>query len=266
MSATLDRREAARAELARALASRQHAFVLHYVGVKFEAADPRITAIAARNLGTGSTACFEIEQELRKQDIDLLAATPAQLDAAERRMLDAFSAFVRTRRNDFWLHWNMRNSLFGFAALENRHKVLGGRPATIPEQNQVDLADRLGDIYGASYAPATDRLRAIAVKNAIPVSYLLDGPEQGRALERREFAVGTRSLLNRIDILYAVATRIHEETLRTHASWRDRAGASGGWIKWAKDHPVAITFAILAPIGSVALVMLKFWTWFQNRP
>ena len=185
--------------------------MLHYVGVKFEAADPRITAIAARNLGTGSTACFEIEQELRKQGLDPLAATPAQLDAAERRMLDTFSAFVRTRRNDFWLHWNMRNSLFGFAALENRHKALGGRPATIPEQNRVDLADRLGDIYGASYAPATERLR-------------------------------------------------------THATWRDRAGASGGWIKWAKDHPVAIAFAILAPVGSVALVVLKFWTWFQTQP
>ena len=250
------------AELKRALASRHHAFVVHYVGATFASVERRVTAVAARNMGTGATDCFEVEEELRRAAIDPMEASAEQIDKAERRMLDAFYAFVRNHPNHFWLHWNMRNSVFGFLGLENRQRELGGYPAIIPEAFRLDLADRLADIHGDSYAEATNRLRSLAVMNGIPLPYLIDGPLQGEALERREFGVGTRSLLNRIDVMYAVATRALEQRLRTASTFRDRVDAAGGLIKWAKEHPVAVGFAIAAPVITVVVGGLKLWDMF----
>lgn len=250
------------AELRRALASRHHAFVLHYVGATFASANRRVTALAARNMGTGVTECFEVEAELRRAAIDPMEASAKEIDIAERRMLDAFCKFVRNHPNHFWLHWNMRNSVFGFLGIENRHRELGGYPVVIPEACRLDLADRLADIYGDSYAATTNRLRSLAVLNGIPVPHLVDGPLQGDALERREFGVGTRSLLNRLDVMYAVATRTAEERLKTASTFRDRVDAAGGFIKWAKEHPVAVGFAIAAPVVTVVLGGIKLWSIF----
>ncbi|WP_199560065.1 hypothetical protein [Sphingomonas psychrotolerans] len=247
------------AELERALASRHHAFVLHYIGATFASAERRVTAVAARNMGTGVTHCFEVEAELRGAAIDPMAASAEQLDKAERRLLDAFYAFARAHPNHFWLHWNMRNSVFGFLGLENRYRELGGYPAAIPDGYRLDLADRLADIHGDSYADTANRLRSLADINGIPLPHLVDGQPQGEALERREFGVGTRSLLNRIDVMYVVATRTLEGRLKTATTFRDRVATAGGWIKWAKGHPVAVGFAIAAPVITVVLGCIKLW-------
>jgi hypothetical protein len=264
MNATLDRRQAARDEIGRAMASRHHAFVIHYVGATFASSERRVTAIAARNLGTGITESFELESELRRLALEPLTASIEQLDHAERKMFDRFYAFVRAHQNHYWLHWNMRNSVFGFAALAGRQKALGGRVATIPDQYRVDLADRMIDLHGDSYADPTNRLRSLAVTNGIALPHLIDGPEQGAALERRDFGAGTRSLANRVDVMYVVAIRANEGTLKTKAKFRDRVAAAGGLVKWAKEHPVAIAFAIAAPVISVVVGGLKLWSWLHG--
>ncbi len=266
MNSIQGRRQAALDEISRAASSRAHAFVLHYVGATFAAAERRITAIAARNLGSGVTECFEIESELRRNGIEPHHASNKELDQAERRMFDRFYAFVREHRNHFWLHWNMRNSMFGFPALENRQIALGGRKATIPDQFRVDLADRLIDIYGDSYANPTNRLRSLAEINRIALPHLIDGPDQGRVLEHGDFAAGTRSLLNRIDVMYVVAIKIFDRTLKTKSTLRDRIATAGGIVRWVKDHPVAIAFAIAAPAITVVLGLLHLWGWFHGMP
>lgn len=259
MTTSPERRKAAREEIARALQSRHHAYVLHYVGESFETPAYRVTAIAARNLGSGATESFDIENVLRGLGLDPSTASDAELDNAERRMLEAFFKFAREHRNFYWLHWNMRNSAFGFQGLENRVRALGGRATIIPEGLRVDLGARMVDLFGDRYADPTHRLRSLALRNQLPLPHLLDGPLQAEAVRRRDFAAATRSLLNRVDVMYAVATKAHEGSIRTHAPLRDRIAGSGGLIKWAKDHPVVAAFAIASPVLGALAAGFKLW-------
>jgi hypothetical protein len=51
-----------------------------------------------------------------------------------------------------YLHWNMRDINYGFAALEHRYRVLGGGPIVIEDDKKIDLARLLIDVYGVGYA------------------------------------------------------------------------------------------------------------------
>lgn len=266
MTTTPERRKIARDEIARALESRRHAFAIHYAGANFAAAERRVVAIVARNLGTGVTYCFELESELRRLGHNPTQSTIDELNLAERKMFDAFYSFVREHKHHYWLHWNMRNSLFGFLGMENRQRALGGKIVEIPEEYRIDLADRLIDLYGDRYAPAVNRLRGLAKRNGIPLPHLMDGIDQGRSVERHDYSAVTRSLLNRIDVMYIVAIKAKEGTLRTDAPWKDRVAGAGGLLKWAKEHPIILVCAIIAPVISLVLFGVRVWEWLQGTP
>jgi hypothetical protein len=259
MTTSPERRAAARDELGRAMTSRRHALVVHYACESFEKPGRRVTAIAARNLGTGATTSFELENELRCAGTDPAQACDAELDRHERKMLDSFYAFVRQHPDHYWLHWNMRDTTFGFPALLNRQKALGGRAAPIAEHYRIDLASRIVDLYGDNYADPKRRLVDLAAHNGLALTHIIDGKVQAERLDSRDFASVTRSMLNRLDILYAVAIKANEGTLKTRAPWHDRMAAAGGALRLAKEHPLVLAFMILAPVVSVAAGGLRIW-------
>src|SRR5271154_3270768 len=45
-------------------------------------------------------------------------------DEIEKVLLERFFAFLRDRREKYWVHWNMRNLTFGFEHLEHRYRSL----------------------------------------------------------------------------------------------------------------------------------------------
>jgi hypothetical protein len=63
----------------------------------------------------------------------------------------AFFAHVGSHRGLKYLHWNMRDINYGFAAIEHRHRVLGGSPVIVDDDKKIDLARLLIDIYGVGY-------------------------------------------------------------------------------------------------------------------
>jgi len=266
MTTTPARRKAAREDIGRALHSRSHAYVLHYACEGFETPDRRITAVAARNLGTGVTQSFELETALRRAGRDPLTATAQDLDQAEKAVLDAFYDFAAHNLNGtYWLHWNMRNATFGFLALENRHRLLGGQPVAIPDAQRLDLAARMVDLYGDGYAEIENRLRSLASRNGLAMKHLIDGADQAAALARRDFAAVDRSLLNRVDLMYAIATKANEGTLKTHAGLFDGLGGLGGAIAWIKGHPVVAACAAMAPVFGAIIGAAKLWGLVQGH-
>jgi hypothetical protein len=246
--------------MGRAMQSRSHAYVLHYACEGFESPDRRITAIAARNLGTGATQSFEIETSLRRAGLDPATATAQDLDRAEKAVLDAFYDFVAHKLNGtYWLHWNMRNATFGFPALENRHRLLGGQPLSVPDAQRLDLAARMIDLYGDGYADIENRLRSLAARNGLAMKHLIDGADQAAALRRRDFATVDRSLLNKVDLMYAIATKANEGTLKTHAGMFDGLGGIGGAVAWIREHPAIAACAAVAPVFGAIVGAAKLW-------
>jgi len=117
-------------------------WVTHYSCESFydrtDGRSPRITSIAVRKLDSGQTVSFSIHQVAELDGIDLAGIT-AHYDALERKMLDAFFAHVGGHKGMKYLHWNMRDINYGFAAIEHRYRVLGGNPAfVIPDENKFD--------------------------------------------------------------------------------------------------------------------------------
>jgi len=150
----LKRRKNVAARMEALLDQAATALVVHYSCESFygktDGKTPRVTSIAVRNLASGQTDSFSIHQiaEERRITFDKIAE---HYDELERAMLDRYFEFLRTRQHCNWIHWNMRDVNFGFAAIEHRFRVLGGNPIQVSEDRKFDLSRALVDLYGVQY-------------------------------------------------------------------------------------------------------------------
>jgi hypothetical protein len=105
-------------------------WVIHYSCESFydrpEGRSPRVTSIAVRRLDSGQTLSFSIHKVAEEQKIGF-NEIEAQYDKLERKMLDEFYSHVGSHRGMKYLHWNMRDINYGFAAIDHRYKVFGGK-------------------------------------------------------------------------------------------------------------------------------------------
>lgn len=229
--------------------------LIHYSCESFydrkDGSSPRITSVAVRNLGTGQTVSFSIHLVAERRAYDL-NAIQQHYNELERTMLDEFFQFVRYKAASKWLHWNMRDVNFGFAAIEHRYRVLGGEPAQIPDVNRVDLAWILVDVYGPNYV-GNPRLTKLVEFNSISSKDFLSGAEEAAAFETRSYVKLHQSTLRKVEILATIATRAWDGTLLTNASRRDMYGTTiGGWIESITDHWL---YKLLGFIGIVASIV-----------
>jgi hypothetical protein len=256
MTTTPQRQRGAREELRRAFVARGNAFVLHYARDNFGSPIGRVTALVARNLGSGQTRLFSILKTAPPLTT-IAAISTAQLNAIEHQVLGDFFAFVGQHQNHFWLHWNMRDARFGFEQLEDRFRALGGSPVVVPDFHKVDLANRMFDLFGDRYAAAPDRLRTLALKNGLNVSEFMDGEAQGAAIAAGDYEPVEASILKKVDALYVIADKAHSGNLKTDGSWWDRHGgtvnAVGHWV--ATHWVLTLTGFILGVAGFVLSVV-----------
>src|SRR5258706_5471370 len=93
----------------------------------------RVTGIAILNRENNEAIIFSLHlsaQILRK---DLANLSVADLDEVEKHMLDEFSKYVQNHTNYIWVHWQMRSANYGFRAISNRYRILGGNEINIPD-------------------------------------------------------------------------------------------------------------------------------------
>jgi hypothetical protein len=116
--------------------------VIHYSCESFydrpNGASPRITSIAVRNLKTGQTISFSIHQMAEREGV-AFDQIEQSYDDLEHKMLKAFYDLVGSHQGRKYLHWNMRDANYGFAAIDHRFKVLNGMPIGITHDDKVEL-------------------------------------------------------------------------------------------------------------------------------
>jgi hypothetical protein len=245
--------------------------VIHYSCESFDKEQQRsgrVTSIAVLNAASGESASFSIHQVAD----EMVAAAesrkrmPAPIDpyanyaALERALLQRFCDFVRLHGNHVWMHWNMRDILYGFQAIEHWCRVLGVEPATIPEAQRFNIAEVLTDIYGNNYVwhkPPNGRLENTMGYNGITDLEFLRGDEEGVAFVNREYVKLHRSTLRKVRVIYTIAERVWNGTLKTQGSWWERHGSAlGGVIDDVTDNPwVKLVGGVLAVIGLVASIL-----------
>lgn len=239
------------------LASRENTVLaVHYSCESFydrpEGRTPRITSIAVRNVASGQTESFSIHK-VAEQDGTPFAEIDAKYDALEKTMLDEFFNYVRGHQGHVWVHWNMRDINYGFAAIEHRYQILGGEPVKIEESNKFDLARAMVALYGIGYV-GHPRLQNLIKKNKITDRDALSGKEEANAFDRKEYVKLHQSTLRKVDIMANVFERAVDKSLKTNARWHEVYGVSPKVLaEIVKENWV---FALS---GLIATILSLFW-------
>src|SRR5271154_159195 len=122
----LYRQKLARATIDRLFGEAGNVWVVHYscesIHDRVGGRSPRITSIAVRRLDSGQTLSFSIHL-IAEETGQLPAEIEEEYDGLERKMLNSFYEHVRQHRNMKYLHWSMRDTTFGFVAIEHRYRV-----------------------------------------------------------------------------------------------------------------------------------------------
>lgn len=213
--------------------------VVHYSCESFydktDGKTPRVTSIAVRNLASGQTDSFSIHQVAEERHVKFDCISD-HYDDLERQMLDRFFEFARTRQHCNWVHWNMRDVNYGFAAIEHRIRVLGGTPIQISEDRKFDFSRALVDIFGINYI-SHPRLEMLLEKNKITAKDFLTGTQEADAFDNKEFVKLHQSTLRKVDCLANLFERTMNDNLQTNTTWLQRHGFSLAALgEWAKEH------------------------------
>jgi hypothetical protein len=211
-----------------------------------------------RNLGTGQTQSFSIHKQAEVAGVPSGSITE-QYDRLEREMLTDYFEAVRTHQGYSWVHWNMRDVNYGFAAVEHRMRVLGGAPVPIDDSRKFDLGRLLPALYGMKYI-GHPRLESIVDKNSITRRDFLTGKDEADAFNAGEYVRLHQSTLRKVDALASILERAVDGRLKTNAKWYDRYGLSFPAIgEIMKEHWTFIVFAFLAGIASFAGLYFTLW-------
>lgn len=193
-------------------------YVIHYSCQSLyddnEGLSPRITSIAITHYATEQTVSFSTHSTSEELRITREAIRD-RFDEVERELLRGFYAFVRERRDKFWVHWNMRNLTYGFEHLEHRYRVLSGTDApVIPVERRINLNDVLVDRYGSEYA-ADPKLKSLMELNGGIHRHFLSGEEEVQAFKNNEFIRMHNSTLCKIGFLHSVIRKLLSGKLHT---------------------------------------------------
>ena len=234
--------------------------VIHYSCESFydrpNGASPRITSIAVRKLDTGQTLSFSIHQVAEREGIPF-DQIEASYDDLERKMLDAFYDHTGSHKGMKYIHWNMRDINYGFAAIDHRYRVLKGEPKVIDDNRKFDLARLLIDIYGPGYT-GHPRLETLLKQNHISPLNFFSGKEEAAAFETRNYVGLHQSTLSKVDVISNIFQRACDRQLKTNTTrWEMHGGKLRGLVQWlAENKVVALVLAVAGVV--LGLVALRF--------
>lgn len=214
-----DRQRQAAAGLARLFSAADSSFVIHYACQRLDQDEregsPRVTAVAVRNLASGEVTSYSIHAEA-----ELLRLSPVQvltrMNRLELLMLEKLFAFFGAHPHARFVHWNMRDEVYGFQALTLRYAVLGGPRQGMPGRERIDLARLLADMFGPDAGSAL-HLASLARYNGLPVQGFLHGKAEADAFEHGQYAAVKRSTLAKVRLISDILDLARAGTLRVNA-------------------------------------------------
>jgi hypothetical protein len=204
------------------LKDRNKSVVIHYSCESFvttHGRTPRVTSICIRYLGSAQTKSFSIHLQAQFEQKDFNNLSIADYDDLEKKMLDEFYAFAKKHKDFKWVHWNMRDSNYGFEAIANRYRILGGEAFDIDEDRKYDFPRVLGKIYTYGYEKnkPDGKLLNLANRNHITAVDTLKGIEESTAFEKKEYLKLHKSTLRKVDIIDSIIDRADKKELKVSA-------------------------------------------------
>ncbi len=200
------------------LKDKNKSIVIHYSCESFvttHGRTPRVTSICMRYLGTAQTKSFSIHLQAQFEQKDFNSLSVAEYDDLEKKMLYEFYEFAKQHKDFKWIHWNMRDSNYGFEAIANRYCILGGQAFEIDDDRKYDFPRVLGKIYTYGYEKnkPDGRLLNLANRNDITTIDALKGIDESVAFDNKEYLKLHKSTLRKVDIIDSIIERADKEEL-----------------------------------------------------
>lgn len=199
-------------------------YIVHYSsesiydeGVDRGGMSPRITSIAVMHVPTRQTVSFSMhaiaeEKGIPKQGVE------QHYDEIELAIIERFYVFVRDRREKYWIHWQMKNIVYGFEHIEHRFRTLTAdksiSPPHIPVEVRINLDSVLREKYGDDYVP-NRRMLNLMLLNGQRDHRFMTGEEEAAAFKAREFIRLHNSTISKVEFFRHVITLMLKGKLRT---------------------------------------------------
>lgn len=217
MSRFIDHRKAANI-LREIYNHKENYLIIHYSCESFfdtNGKSPRVTTIAVRYYASGQSKIFAIHQIAERNHV-----TPDEIvekyDFLERELLTEFYDFVKNHNNSKWIHWNMRDSNFGFEAIDQRYQVLGGSPISIPDSNKINLSRLFIALYGKNYID-DPRIEKLIEKNKRKALNFLNGKTEAEAFRNRQYVELAMSSARKVEVFSNFIESATNHTLLTNS-------------------------------------------------
>ena len=219
-----------------------------------EALSPRITSIAVTHFATTQTVSFSTHSVAEKLGIQR-ENVRKRFDDVEMMLLEDFFLFVSKQKDKFWIHWNMRNSTYGFEHLEHRYVVLGGSNASfIPVERRINLNDILAQRYGNGYA-SHPKLQGLMELNGGVPRHFLSGAEEVQAFDRDEFIKMHNSTLSKVGFLHFAIQKFISRKLHTASR------GVGVMLDRIFEHQIVKIVSSIATLLTIVVACWQIWLW-----
>lgn len=220
--------------------------IIHYSCESFitsHGRTPRVTSISVRSMETSQVKSFSIHIQAQFDGKDFNNLTTHDYDDLEKKMLDDFYKYMEDNKDKKWVHWNMRDSNYGFEAIANRYKILGGTPFYLDDDRKYDFPRILGKIYTYGYEKnkPDGRFLNLANRNGISTRDTLTGKEEADAYDNKEYLKLHRSTLRKVDIMDSIIHRTEQNELEVNVSKKKIYGLTiPGIIEMVKNNWILI--------------------------
>ena len=178
---------------------------------------PRIASISVRQFNNAQTNNFSIHQYSEMLNIPITDDTYRDI---EKKLLTDFFTFVDKNLDKIWIHWNMRDSVFGFNAIEQRFRVLGGKPQAIDNDKKIDLGHLFKLLYGGDYIenPHIEKLLEL---NKFNPKQFLNGKQEAEAFDNSKYVKLSMSTSSKVNLFSTFVTHAINQTLKTRIpNWK----------------------------------------------
>jgi hypothetical protein len=248
-------------QLAELIKNKSKCFIIHYSCESFitnHGNTPRITSICIKGLSTGQTKSFSIHLQAQFDGLDFNNLSDKEYDNLEISMLNDFSDYIKKHPGFKWIHWHMRNSNYGFEAINNRIRILKGNNFEIDDDRKFDFPQILALLY--TYKFESDKpkgkLLNLAEHNNLDARDALTGAEEAAAFDNKEYLKLHVSTLKKVDILDSIIQRTEADDLKVLSSKKMIYGLSfPGIVALIKQSPWLLLVATI--LGWILNIVLE---------
>ncbi|KAB8033602.1 hypothetical protein [Fluviispira multicolorata] len=257
--------------------NKREVYFIHYSCESFsdvkDGLSPKIASISILNLESEQTHSFSIHQFAEQEKITDINIIKDNYLNFEIKMLDCYFKYMKKickNRNTIILHWNMKDSAYGFIALENRFRVLKGKPFSVRDDYKINISNILYNLFGDKYIDKPKLMNIIKYNN-YSCNDLMSGEEEAKCFENGDYLKLHNSTLKKVRIFSYIINDLMLKKLKRKSNYFQENGITfETFTNYLTQNSISkfilFIFAIIGFISSfkpIPEILKKFLNWWR---